>query len=54
MLFDILCRAAGTAVRFEPGERKVVCLVDIAGNRVIRGLLLWINVIIWLIVVILF
>ncbi|HEX3718425.1 MAG TPA: urease subunit gamma [Verrucomicrobiae bacterium] len=28
---------AGTAVRFEPGEMKTVRLVDIAGNRVIRG-----------------
>jgi urease subunit gamma/beta len=28
---------AGTAVRFEPGETKSVMLVDIAGNRVIRG-----------------
>jgi urease subunit gamma/beta len=29
--------AAGTAVRFEPGEAKTVQLVAIAGNRVIRG-----------------
>jgi urease beta subunit len=28
---------AGTAVRFEPGETKTVQLIDIAGNRVIRG-----------------
>jgi urease subunit gamma/beta len=28
---------AGAAVRFEPGETKTVQLVDIAGNRVIRG-----------------
>ena len=28
---------AGTAVRFEPGETRTVTLVDIAGNRVIRG-----------------
>jgi urease subunit gamma/beta len=28
---------AGTAVRFEPGERKTVQLVAIAGNRVVRG-----------------
>lgn len=28
---------AGTAVRFEPGETKTIRLVDIAGNRVIRG-----------------
>ncbi|XP_071946191.1 urease subunit alpha-like isoform X1 [Antedon mediterranea] len=29
--------AAGTAVRFEPGESKNVYLVEIGGNRVIRG-----------------
>jgi urease subunit gamma/beta len=29
--------AAGTAVRFEPGETRTVALVEIAGNRVIRG-----------------
>ena len=28
---------AGTAVRFEPGESKTVKLVQIAGNKVIRG-----------------
>jgi urease subunit gamma/beta len=28
---------AGAAVRFEPGDTKTVSLVDIAGNRVIRG-----------------
>jgi urease subunit gamma/beta len=28
---------AGTAVRFEPGEKKTVGLVAIAGSRVIRG-----------------
>jgi urease subunit gamma/beta len=28
---------AGTAVRFEPGETRTVMLVQIAGNRVIRG-----------------
>ena len=28
---------AGTAVRFEPGDTKTVTLVEIAGNRVIRG-----------------
>jgi urease beta subunit len=28
---------AGTAVRFEPGESKVVELVDIAGARVVSG-----------------
>ncbi|XP_022786982.1 uncharacterized protein LOC111327138 [Stylophora pistillata] len=29
--------AAGTAVRFEPGDTKTVELVDIAGNKVVRG-----------------
>jgi urease len=29
--------AAGTAVRFEPGDSKTVTLVDIAGNRIISG-----------------
>lgn len=29
--------AAGTAVRFEPGEMKTVSLVSIAGNQIIRG-----------------
>lgn len=29
--------AAGTAVRFEPGESKIVELVEIAGDMVIRG-----------------
>lgn len=29
--------AAGTSVRFEPGETKIVSLVQIAGNRIIRG-----------------
>ena len=29
--------AAGTAVRFEPGETKTVKLVEIAGKKVIRG-----------------
>ena len=28
---------AGTAVRFEPGETRTVKLVEIAGNRIIRG-----------------
>ena len=28
---------AGTAVRFEPGETKTVSLVEIAGQRVVRG-----------------
>jgi urease len=29
--------AAGTAVRFEPGDTKTVTLVEIAGNRIIHG-----------------
>jgi urease beta subunit len=29
--------AAGTAVRFEPGDTKTVKLVEIGGKRVIRG-----------------
>jgi urease beta subunit len=29
--------AAGTAVRFEPGEEKDVTLVEFAGARVVRG-----------------
>jgi urease len=29
--------AAGTAVRFEPGDTKTVTLVEIAGNRIIQG-----------------
>ncbi|TXT11062.1 hypothetical protein VHUM_01813 [Vanrija humicola] len=29
--------AAGTAVRFEPGERKTVSLVDIGGDRILSG-----------------
>ncbi|MFZ5691544.1 MAG: urease subunit beta [Pseudomonadota bacterium] len=28
---------AGTAIRFEPGETKTVTLVEIGGNKVIRG-----------------
>ncbi|KAJ3389324.1 hypothetical protein HDU84_008871 [Entophlyctis sp. JEL0112] len=28
---------AGTAIRFEPGDTKIVSLVPIAGNKVIRG-----------------
>jgi urease subunit gamma/beta len=28
---------AGTAVRFEPGETKTVTLVEIAGERIVRG-----------------
>ena len=31
---------AGTAVRFEPGETRTVALVEIAGNRIVRGGLL--------------
>jgi urease subunit gamma/beta len=31
---------AGTAVRFEPGETKTVALIEIAGNRIVRGGLL--------------
>lgn len=29
--------AAGTAVRFEPGQRRTVELVALAGNRVVHG-----------------
>jgi urease beta subunit len=29
---------AGTAVRFEPGDDRVVTLVEIAGQRIVRGL----------------
>ena len=29
--------AAGTAVRFEPGETKTVHLIEIAGNKIIQG-----------------
>jgi urease len=29
--------AAGTAVRFEPGDTKTVTLVEIAGNKIIQG-----------------
>ena len=29
--------AAGTAVRFEPGEEKEVTLVELAGERTVRG-----------------
>jgi len=28
---------AGAAVRFEPGDKKMVTLVEIAGNKIIRG-----------------
>jgi urease subunit gamma/beta len=31
---------AGTAVRFEPGESRTVALIEIAGNRIVRGGLL--------------
>ncbi len=30
--------AAGTAVRFEPGESKPIQLISIGGNRIVRGL----------------
>jgi len=30
--------AAGTAIRFEPGDDRLVTLVRIGGNRVVRGL----------------
>src|ERR1700761_5030564 len=29
--------AAGTSVRFEPGDMKTVTLVEIGGNKIIRG-----------------
>jgi urease subunit beta len=29
--------AAGTAVRFEPGQRRTVELVDLAGHRIVHG-----------------
>jgi urease subunit beta len=29
--------AAGTAVRFEPGQRRTVELVDLAGGRIVHG-----------------
>ena len=29
--------AAGTAVRFEPGEEKVVSLIDFGGDRIVQG-----------------
>ncbi|WP_424985194.1 urease subunit beta [Microbulbifer sp. S227A] len=29
--------AAGTAVRFEPGQRREVSLIPLAGNRVVFG-----------------
>ncbi len=35
--------AAGTAVRFEPGEDKEVTLVALAGDRVVYGHNGWVN-----------
>ena len=35
--------AAGTAVRFEPGEEKEVELTDFAGSRVIHGFQGWVG-----------
>jgi len=35
--FKRLDIAAGTAVRFEPGDTKTVTLVQIAGNQVVSG-----------------
>ena len=32
-----LAIAAGTAVRFEPGQRRVVALVPFAGERIVYG-----------------
>ena len=29
--------AAGTAVRFEPGQRRTVELVDLGGDRIVHG-----------------
>ena len=29
--------AAGTAVRFEPGQRRTVELVDLSGDRIVHG-----------------
>lgn len=29
--------AAGTAVRFEPGQHRTVTLVDLAGDRIVYG-----------------
>lgn len=36
-LFRRLDIAAGTAIRFEPGDSKTVTLVDISGHRVVSG-----------------
>jgi urease subunit beta len=35
--------AAGTAVRFEPGQRRTVELVDLAGARIVQGFQALIN-----------
>jgi len=35
--------AAGTAVRFEPGEQKEVPLVDFGGSRIVHGHNGWVN-----------
>ncbi|MEP6988642.1 MAG: urease subunit beta [Chloroflexota bacterium] len=35
--------AAGTAVRFEPGEQKEVQLVAFAGSRIVHGHNGWVN-----------
>ena len=37
LCLSLYVSAAGTAVRFEPGECKTVSLVDIAGDRIVRG-----------------
>lgn len=37
--FKRLDIAAGTAVRFEPGDSKTVTLVQIGGNKVVTGAL---------------
>lgn len=42
-LFRRLDIAAGTAVRFEPGDTKTVTLVDIAGNKRVSGGSLLVN-----------
>ena len=36
-LFRRLDIAAGTAVRFEPGDTKTITLVDIGGTRLVTG-----------------
>lgn len=30
--------ASGTSVRFEPGEEKEICLVELGGNKICMGL----------------